>query len=180
MKKITILFSLVFLMIFASSCKNEKSLQNYLVESQEKSGFITVDIPTNFLQLKSNDVSNEVKETLKSIRKVNVVALPIKGNETTYEAEKLKIKNIFSDNEDYKSLMSMKAKGVNVKIYYTGNTESIDEIIAFGYSKEVGVGVARLLGENMNPAKIIEMMNSVDFNGDNVNLEQFSAIFKGK
>ena len=180
MKKITILFSLVFLMIFASSCKNEKSLQNYLVESQEKSGFITVDIPTSFLQLKSNDVSNEVKETLKSIRKVNVVALPIKGNETTYEAEKLKIKSIFSDNEDYKSLMSMKAKGVNVKIYYTGNTASIDEVIAFGYSKEVGVGVARLLGDNMNPAKIIEMMNSVDINDSNINLEQFSTIFKGK
>ena len=180
MKKITKIFSLLLLVLMVVSCKNEKSLQGYLVESQEKSGFITVDIPTSFLQLKSQDVSEEVKATLKSIRKVNVVALPIKGNEAAYEVEKTTLKNLFKDNKEYKSLMSMKAKGMNVSLYYTGDTESIDEVIAFGYGKDAGVGVARLLGENMNPAKIIEMMNSVKIDGDNVNLKQFSAIFKGK
>lgn len=180
MKKLTILFSLAFLVLFASSCKNEKSLQNYLVESQDKSGFIAIDIPTSFLQVKSDDVSEEVKETLKSIRKVNVVALPIKGNEITYEVEKTKLKDIFKDNKDYKSLMTMKAKGMNVSLYYTGDTDSIDEVIAFGYGKEVGVGVARLLGDNMNPEKIIEMMNNIKIDADNINLDQFSAIFKGK
>ena len=180
MKKITKIFSLLLLVLMVVSCKNEKSLQGYLVESQEKAGFITVDIPTSFLQLKSQDVSEEVKATLKSIRKVNVVALPIKGNEEAYEVEKTTLKNLFKDNKEYKSLMSMKAKGMNVSLYYTGDTESIDEVIAFGYGKDAGVGVARLLGENMNPAKIIEMMNSVKIDGDNVNLKQFSAIFKGK
>ncbi|MGJ8743233.1 DUF4252 domain-containing protein [Polaribacter sp.] len=178
MKKLTTLFSLIFLVLFASSCKNEKSLQSYLVESQEKAGFINLDIPTSFLQLKSNNVSDEVQETLNSIRKVNVLALPIKGNEAAYEVEIAKLKSIFKDNKEYKTLMSMKAKGMSVKLFYTGNTESIDEVIAFGYGKEAGVGIARLLGDNMNPAKIIEMMNSVKFDGDSVNLEQLSAIFK--
>ena len=180
MKNTTKILSLLLLVFMITSCKNEKSLQGYLVESQDKSGFITVDIPTSFLQLKSDAVSDEVKETLKSIRKVNVVALPIKGNEAAYEVERLKLKSIFKDNEDYKSLMSLKAQGMNVSIYYTGDTESIDEVIAFGYGNEIGVGVARLLGDNMNPAKIMEMMNSVKFDGDNVNLDHFSAIFKGK
>lgn len=180
MKKITKILSLLVLILMITSCKNEKSLQAYLVDSQEKNGFITVDIPTSFLQLKSNDVSEEVKATLKSIRKVNVVALPIKGNEATYEVEKNKLKSIFSDNTAYKSLMSMKAKGMHVNLFYTGNTESINEVIAFGYNKDKGVGIARLLGENMNPAKIIEMMNSVKLDADNINLEQFSAIFKEK
>jgi hypothetical protein len=75
--------------------------------------------------------------------------------------------------------MSMNAKGMHVNLYYTGDTESIDEVIAFGYGKEAGVGVARLLGDNMNPAKIIEMMNNVEFDGDNVNLNQLNAIFQG-
>jgi len=163
-----------------NSCKNEKSLQGYLVESQEKSGFISVDIPTSFLELKSDAVSDELQETLKSIRKVNVVALPFKGNEEAYEVEKLKLKSIFKDNDDYKSLMSLKAKGMHVNLYYTGDTESIDEVIAFGYGKEAGVGIARLLGDDMNPTKIMEMMNNVKLNKDNINLEQFSAIFKGK
>ncbi|ARV14206.1 DUF4252 domain-containing protein [Polaribacter sp. SA4-12] len=180
MKNITKILSLLLLVLMITSCKNEKSLQGYLVESQEKTGFISVDIPTSFLQLKSDDVSADVKATLKSIRKVNVVALPIKGNEAAYEVEKATLKELFKDNKEYKSLMSMKAKGMHVNLYYTGDTDSIDEVIAFGYGKEAGVGVARLLGDNMNPAKIIEMMNNVKIDGDNVNLEQFSAIFKGK
>ncbi|ARV05612.1 hypothetical protein BTO04_02370 [Polaribacter sp. SA4-10] len=180
MKKTTKILSLLLLVLMITSCKNEKSLQGYLVESQEKNGFITVDIPTSFLQLKSDDVSEEVKATLKSIRKVNVVALPIKGNEAAYEVEKTTLKNIFTDNKEYKTLMSMKAKGMKVNFYYTGDTDSIDEVIAFGYGKEAGVGVARLLGDNMNPAKIIEMMNNIKVDGDNFDLKQFSAIFKGK
>jgi uncharacterized membrane protein YjjP (DUF1212 family) len=150
------------------------------VESQEKSGFISIDIPTSFLQLKSTDVSDEVKETLKSIRKVNVVALPIKGNEAAYEIEKTKLKSLFKDNKQYKTLMSMKAKGMNIKLYYTGDTESIDEVIAFGYGEAAGVGIARLLGDNMNPTKIIEMMSSVRVDLDNIGLEKFSALFKEK
>jgi hypothetical protein len=177
MKKTTHILSILFLVVLVSSCKNEKTLQRYLVDSQEKTGFITVDIPTTFLQLKSEDVSSEVKETLESIKKVNVVYLPIKGNEDRYETEKKELKSVFS-NDDYKSLMTMKAKGMHVNVYYTGDTESIDEVIAFGYGKQAGVGVARLLGDNMNPAKIIAMMNTIKIDADNLSLDQFNAIFK--
>ena len=180
MKNITQIGTLLLLVLMLTSCKNEKSLQGYLVESQEKSNFITVDIPTSFLQLKTDVVSDEVKETLKSIKKINVVALPIKDNEEAYEIEKSKLKNIFKDNEDYKTLMSLKVKEMHVNLYYTGATESIDEIIAFGYGEEVGVGVARLLGDNMNPAKIMEMMNSVEFNEDNIDFKKIGNFFNKK
>ena len=180
MKKYTKIFSLLLLVFMVTSCKNEKSLQGYLVESQEKNGFITVDLPVSFLQLKNEDVSEDVKSTLKSIRKINVVALPIKGNEDAYEAEKTTLKNIFKDNGTYKTLMSMKAKGMNVKVFYAGDTDAIDEVIAFGYGKEAGVGVARLLGDNMNPAKIIEMMNNIKVDSDDMNLGQLGKMFKGK
>jgi DNA-dependent RNA polymerase auxiliary subunit epsilon len=178
MKKLTIICSLVFLVMFASACKNEKSLQSYLVESSGKDGFYTGDLPVGSLLTAEADVSDEVKETIKSVKKINVVFLrKTDDNTADYEAEKAKLKNIFTSDE-YKSLGSVKAKGMNVKVYYTGNTDSLDEVIAFGYSKEVGVGVARLLGQNMNPAKVIEMMNSVKM--DASNLEGFSTIFKGK
>ena len=72
--------------------------------------------------------------------------------------------------------MAMKAQGMNVKVYYSGDTDAIDEVIAFGYNKDTGVGVARLLGENMNPAKVIEMMNSVNMDGSNLN--GLTAMFK--
>ena len=178
MKKLTTICSLVFLVLFASACKNEKSLQSYLVESSGKDGFYTGDLPVGSLLTAKADVSDEVKETIKSVKKINVVFLrKTDDNTADYEAEKAKLKNIFTSDE-YKSLGSVKAKGMNVKVYYTGNTDSLDEVIAFGYSKEVGVGVARLLGQNMNPAKVIEMMNSVKM--DASNLDSFSTIFKGK
>ena len=73
--------------------------------------------------------------------------------------------------------MSMKAKGMNVNIYYSGDTENVNEVIAFGYGDTAGVGVARLLGKNMNPAKILTTLKSMDFDGDNAALKQFSKMF---
>ena len=178
MKKLTIICSLVFLVMFASACKNEKSLQRYLVESSGKDGFSTGDLPVGSLFKAKADVSDEIKKTIKSIKKINVVFLrKTDDNTADYEAEKAKLKNIFTSDE-YKSLGSVKAKGMNVKVYYTGNTNSLDEVITFGYSKEIGVGVARLLGDNMNPARVIEMINSVKMDANN--LKSFSTIFKGK
>ncbi|MBU3012388.1 DUF4252 domain-containing protein [Polaribacter vadi] len=179
MKKLTQICALVFLVLFASSCKNEKSLQSYLVDTSGKEGFYTGDLPVSSVLSAKADVSDDVKETIKSIKKINIAFLPkTEDNTATYETEKAKLKNIFKDNDEYKSLMVMKAQGMNVKVYYSGDTDAIDEVVAFGYGDKNGVGVARLLGENMNPAKVIEMMNSVKM--DSGNLESFSAIFKGK
>jgi hypothetical protein len=99
-------------------------------------------------------------------------------NSTAYEIEKGKLKNIFKDNKTFKSLMSMKAKGMHVNVYYSGDTDAVDEVVAFGYGSEAGVGVARLLGENMNPAKIIETINSMNFEKSSASLKQFFETFK--
>lgn len=180
MKKLTNIYSLVFLVLFASSCKNEKSLQSYLVDASNKEGFYTGDLPISSVLSAKADVSEEVKETIKSVKKINIAFLKktLENNEA-YETEKEILKNIFT-SDTYKSLGSVKAKGMNVKVYYTGDTDAINEVIAFGYSKEVGVGVARLLGENMNPAKIIEMMNSVNMDGNSESLQSFAKMFSDR
>jgi hypothetical protein len=178
MKKNVTLFSLVLLVLFVSSCKKEQSLQSYLVDASGKEDFYTGDLPVSSVLSAKADVSEDIKETIKSIKKINFVFLPKTAKNTAvYEVEKGKLTNIFKDNNSYKSLMSIKAKGMHVRIYYSGNTASVDEVIAFGYGDTAGVGVARLLGENMNPAKIIKTLNSMDFDGDNAALKQFSKMF---
>ena len=177
MKNLKTILSLFVVVLIMTSCKKNASLQGYLVESQEKQRFITVDLPVSFLELKNEDVSEDIKQTIKSIRKINLVGLPYKGNEEAYEVEKEKLTAILS-NTNYKSLMRMNVKGMKVNLYYTGDSDAIDEVIAFGYSKEAGVGIARLLGENMNPGKIIEMMQNVKMTADKLNLGQFNAVFK--
>lgn len=178
MSKITKLFSLLFFVILASSCNNEKSLQRYLVDTNGKPGFITGDLPISTVLSPKADVSKEVKETIKSIKKINVTFLPkTSDNSEKYEVEKVKLKTIFKGNKTYKDLVAMKIKGMNVKIYFAGDTNKIDEVIAFGYGENTGVGVARLLGENMNPAKIINTLKSMDFDEKSPALQQFASLF---
>jgi hypothetical protein len=178
MKKIATLLSLVLFVLFASSCKKEQSLQSYLVDASGKENFYTGDIPVSSILAAKADVSEDIKKMIKSIKKINFVFLPkTADNIAAYEVEKGKLKNIFSNNKAYKSLMSMKVKGMNVNVYYAGNTAAVNEVIAFGYGDTAGVGVARLLGENMNPAKIIKTLSSMDFDGENAALKQFSKMF---
>jgi len=176
MKKITTVFSFIMLALLMSSCNNDQSIQSYLVESQGKDGFMTFDIPMTFLDVKDQDVSQEIKDAVKSIRKVNVVAMPFQGNETTYETEKNNLSKILNADK-YKSLMSVNTKGIKVKLYYTGETNSIDEVIAFGYAKEKGVGVARILGDNMNPSMVIKMIQNMKVDPSQFNLKQFNLAF---
>ena len=176
MKKITTIL-VAFILAFSFTSCNDESLQSYLVKSQEKSGFITFDVPASILQIKSDDVSEETKATLKSIKKINVVAMPFKDNTTEVEAEKAQLDKIFKGKE-YKSIMRFTEKGMKVSLYYTGDPDAIDELIAFGYGTKQGVGVARILGENMSPSKIMKMMNDVKLDGSGVSLDQFKFLLK--
>ncbi|MBL4604443.1 MAG: DUF4252 domain-containing protein [Flavobacteriaceae bacterium] len=177
MKKITTVLSLFILTLLMFSCSNEKTIQTYLVESQGKNGFMTFDIPMTFLDVKSQDVSDDIKKAIKSIRKVNVVALPYQNNEDAYETEKKNLSDILNNSEKYKSLMSLNTRGIKVKIYYTGSTSSIDEVIAFGYAKEKGVGVARIIGDNMDPSMVIKVIQNLKIDGGKLNLKQFNLAF---
>ncbi|NVK52100.1 MAG: DUF4252 domain-containing protein [Flavobacteriaceae bacterium] len=178
MKKIITIVTSFILVFLLTSCNNE-SLQKYLVKSQEKQGFITFDVPSSILQLRSDNVSQETKETLNSIKKINFVALPFKDNAKEIEAERVQLEKILK-NDAYKSLIKMKDKGIKLSLYYSGQEDAIDEVVAFGFGKKHGVGVARILGDNMNPAKILKMLNEVKLDSDNVSLKQFNLLLSGK
>lgn len=177
MKKLTTVLAVLFVTLLSVSCDNKQSLQEYLVESQGKDGFMTFDIPVNFFKPKSDEVPADVLETIKSIRKVNVVALPYQNNENAYETEKAKINEILKGSDKYKSLMRMNARGIKMNLYYTGTQDAIDEVIAFGYAKDKGVGVARILGDNMDPSKIVQMMQNITVDGSGMNLKSFNLAF---
>ncbi len=176
MKKITTLI-VAFVVAFSFTSCTEDSLQSYLVQSQEKSGFITFDVPASILQIKSDDVSDETKATLKTLKKINIVALPSSAdNSVAVEAEKTQLDKIFK-GATYKSLMRFNHEDIKIQLYYTGNGDEIDEVIAYAYAASKGVGVARILGDNMNPSDIMKMMNEVKFNSKGVDFNQLSALF---
>lgn len=175
MKKIFI-YSLLLIVFATVSCKKEASLQSYLVESQDKKGFINLDVPSSILQLNVDESSEKDKSTFESIRKVNITGLPYnKADEKTYEVEKEKIKEILKKS-DYKKLINFKKDGMHAVIYYSGKADAIDEIIAFGYGKEMGVGIARILGDDMNPNNIMKMMKNIKLDKNNLDLGKFKSL----
>ena len=169
MKKVAIILSVLAIFV---SCNQQKTIQTYIVEKQDKPGFMSVDLPMSLIQLNSNKVPIDVKDGYESIKKVNVLGLPYLDNNEAYEIEKKTISLILNNSTLYKKLMKMDMNGMSVSIYYNGDANNINEVIVFGYSKKVGVGVARVIGNHMNPTKITQMAEYLKIDPNQLNLQQ--------
>jgi len=170
MKKAVIILTVLALFI---SCNQQKTIQTYIVEKQDKPGFMSVDLPMSLIQLNSDKVPLDVKDGYESIKKVNVLGLPYLNNNEAYEIEKKAISLILNNSTLYKNLMKMDMNGMSVSIYYNGDANDINEVIVFGYSKKIGVGVARVIGNHMNPTKITQMAEYLKIDPNQLNLQQF-------
>ena len=156
------------------SCDNGKSLQRYLVDKQEDDRFLKVDIATSLFQSDDSKFTEEEQDIHKTIKKINVVAYPVKnGNLTEYESEKGIIKGII-DQEQYKTLGSVKSNDMHMTMKYVGKETAIDEVIVFASSSEKGFGIFRLLCDDMRPDQALKLMKTME-RGD-LDLSKLSGI----
>ena len=72
MKKVVIILSVLAIFV---SCNQQKTIQTYIVEKQDKPGFMSVDLPMSLIQLNTDKAPLDVKNTYESIKKVNVLGL---------------------------------------------------------------------------------------------------------
>jgi hypothetical protein len=159
-----------------TSCNDDPTLQTYIVDSQEKSGFYTGTFPKSILGIEEDQLSAESIEAYRSVDKVNILYLPKNDDKAAMiEEETRKLNNILND-DDYKLLMSFNSDNMKIKLLYEGDTENIDELIAFG-SMEQGMGVARVLGNDMNVGKLMKMMNELK-DGNNLNPAGMKNVLK--
>lgn len=146
-----------------TSCNNEQSLQEYYVENQENNEFVAVDIPANMFANMEN-LNEDQKATLQTIKKVNLIAYPVSNDKeklANYEAEKVKLAKIFED-EKYQLLMKYGSNNRKAEVYFLGEEDAIDEVLVYGFDDSKGVGVARVLGDKMNPNNIMQLMRSFE------------------
>ena len=170
--------TLVFAMVFLVSCNDYPSLQKYYVDSQESAEFISLDIPASIVSLKDADASDEVKSTLKSIKKINFLAFQItEENTASFDAEKTKVKAILK-NPKYQELMRVTDKGRTLIVNFLGEADAIDEIILYGSDKELGFALVRVLGNKMDPAKMMKLVNEVNLDDDSGSMQQIGAFMK--
>lgn len=172
-------FLAIILGLVALSSCSDTSLQKYLVEKQDDDKFVKMDIAASLLQGKNSNFTQEEKDILSTIKKVNVVAYPIKENDTAdFEKERNELKSIL-DQDQYKELTRIKSNDWNATLKYTGEEDAIDEVIVFASDDNRGFAVFRLLGENMRPDQMLKLMKSAE-NGDLdlSKLEGFGKMFK--
>lgn len=167
---------LVMIAVLTVSCNEHPSLQKYYVDSNENADMISFDVPASILSLKDENVSEDVKETLKSIKKLNFLGFQLKeGNQAEYKVEKQKVKEILT-NPKYQELISVGGKQ-SISIKFLGEEDAIDEVIIFGSDKERGFALVRILGNNMDPSKMMLLANEIKYDGDKGDLKGLESFF---
>lgn len=155
------LLSLLALIMLAS-CSNKESLQTYFVDNQETASFTTIDIPTSLVNFADDSLSDDEKNAFESVDKLNFLGYKLdSSNLDNYKAEMDKVKTILSD-EKYIELGEFSLQGSKMVVKYIGNDDIADEFIIFGNSSDVGFGVLRVLGDDMSPAKLYMLAQSMN------------------
>ncbi len=177
MKRIYIsLVSVIITLFVLVSCKSEPSLQKYYVDNQSSDNFISLDLPASLVTL-SDEASPETKETMNSIKKLNVLAFKLNDrNKDAFLTEVKKVKAILK-NKSYNELIRVKHKNANIIVKFLGNDDAVNEFILFASDNNKGFALARILGNKMDPEKIMKMAKNLkDFDTDGKAFSQFKGL----
>jgi len=177
MNKISLL---VLALVIVTSCQNEKSLQQFIVNQQEKSEIISFDLPASMLSLQENMQSSENIKTLKTIKKANILVFKINDlNKEIYLTEKEQLRNILKQQK-YAELMRFGKGSKGAKVHMVGSDDAIDELIVFANDDELGWLLVRILGSNMQPEKIMQIINKMDFDNSDLDLSKLKDILSNE
>ena len=166
---IAISFSLVL-----SGCNSEPTLQKYFVENSDNKGFVAVDVSPSIINVDKTKLTAEQKTALKSFDKMNILAFKLdESNKTEYDIESQKITQILK-GKNYQELMKV-ASGKDVaSVSFVGDEDHINEFVLFAKKKENGFAVVRILGNDMNPNNIIDMLSILK--SSNIDMDQLKHL----
>ncbi|MBS7787417.1 DUF4252 domain-containing protein [Flavobacterium sp. CYK-55] len=156
------------------SCNQNPSLQKYFVENAEKKDFISLDISPSILKVNTNQLTDEQKQALTSFKKVNVLAFKRNANNLKeFEAERVKIGAILK-NPEYQELIKVGSGKDGASVCYVGPDDHISEFIIYANRSENGFAIVRVLGQDMNPNSILEMVSVLK--NANIDMEQLKPL----
>lgn len=156
------------------SCNSEPSLQKYFVEHMEDKNFVALDVSSSILNIDKTKLSEEQRQALQSFDKMNILAFKLnEKNKGQFEIERAKVDTILKD-EKYQQLMKFGSGKEGASISFIGTDEHIDEFVVFANRKENGFAVVRVLGKDMNPTNIMNMVGIMQ--KSNIDLEQLKPL----
>ncbi|NNT71784.1 DUF4252 domain-containing protein [Flavobacterium sp. IMCC34852] len=156
------------------SCNSEPSLQKYYVENAGKKDFVSLDISPSIINVDKAKLSEEQKNALESFDKMNILAFKLdEKNKAKYQEESQKLTKILK-GEDYQQLMKIGEGKDAASISFVGDEDNIDEFILFAKREENGFAVVRILGNDMNPNNIMNMLSVLK--SANIDMEQLKPL----
>ena len=168
------------ILLVMGACSSNQSLQEYYVDNSQNPNFISLDVPTSILKLEETDLSETQKTALESLKKLNILAFKkTTKNAAEYKVERAKVNSILKDDE-FVELMKLNSKYGKGVIKYLGDEDAIDEVIIYGNSDDKGFALIRVLGDNMNPAHIVQLLQAIqksEYTGDG--LGEIGKFLKG-
>ena len=164
----------ILMSLLLQSCNSEPTLQKYFVENSEKKSFVALDVSSSILNVEKTKLTAEQKTALESFKKVNVLAFKLDNtNQAEYAIESQKVTQILK-GKDYQELMKVGSGKDGASVSFVGDENNIDEFILFAKQKENGFAVVRILGNNMNPNNIMNMISLLQ--SSNIDMEQLKPL----
>ena len=169
------IYSIVFLLsLLLISCNSEPSLQKYFVENTENKNFIALDLSPSILNVDKTKLTTEQNEALQSFDKMNILAFKLNDtNKGQFEIERAKVSSILKD-EKYQQLMKFGSGKEGASVSFVGSDNHIEEFVLFANKKENGFAVVRILGKDMNPTHIMNMISILK--ESKIDLEQLKPL----
>ena len=176
MKKIALVFIAAATI---QACSSTQSLQEYYVDNAENPNFLSFDVPASMMNLEKIEMSETQKEALRSLKKLNILAFrKTEINGAEYKVEKEHV-NAILKNSKYTELMKMNTEFGKATVKFLGDDDAIDEVIIYGNNDDKGFALVRVLGNDMNPAhmaQLLEVVQKSDFKGEG--LDKLGELFK--
>jgi hypothetical protein len=172
--KIVLIFITAIVSLLFGSCKSEPSLQKYFVENTENKNFIALDVSSSILNVDKAKMSVAQTEALQSFEKMNVLAFKLNdNNKAEFETERAKVNLILKDST-YQQLMKFGSGKEGASVSYVGTDDHISEFVFFANKKDVGFAVVRVIGKDMNPTHIMNMISVLQ--ESKIDLEQLKPL----
>jgi hypothetical protein len=160
--------------LFLISCNSEPTLQKYFVENTENKNFVALDVSPDILNVDKTKLSVAQIDALKSFDKMNVLAFKLNDtNKAEFETERAKVDLILKDKK-YQQLMKFGSGKEGASVSFVGTDEHIEEFVFYANKKENGFAVVRILGKDMNPTSVMNMMSVLQ--QSNIDLEQLKPL----
>ena len=168
------IYSFILLSLFLVGCNSEPSLQKYFVEHLEDKNFIAMDVSSSILNIDASKLTVEQSQAMQSFDKMNILAFKLNDkNKAQFETERAKVSAILKD-EKHQQLMKFGSGKEGASVSFVGTDEHIDEFVFFANRNENGFAVVRVLGKDMNPTHIMNMMSVLQ--QSNIDLEQLKPL----